>query len=295
MSFGAPQIVESPNNLINVSLPQVECYPNESLSGEIIINAGEILLFRDVVLKLQISDGYLLELEQQQTKTDLSNKILKEQPLNLHKTLKSMGGVITLNPGKYKFQFNFQIPEGLQPSFEYPAIKANAFIRYTLIAEIISESRPARADKMIIIKAGPVITNDDMFKIDNHRIKRLGLISQGNSTLTGSYEQNNFKLGEKIGVTIEVNNTTCNCDVVKIKVNFVRKVVFFDKEKNPLYTKEKKISVQSNPVVIKKEIKRFNYLLDTIEGNVSIKGKINSFSYTDAPTKDNSILMKLFK
>ena len=35
--------------------------------------------------------------------------------------------------------------------------------------------------------------------------------------------------------------------------------------------------------------------LDTIEGNVSIKGKINSFSYTDAPTKDNSILMKLFK
>ena len=35
--------------------------------------------------------------------------------------------------------------------------------------------------------------------------------------------------------------------------------------------------------------------LDTIEGNVSIKGKINSFSYTDAPTKDNGILMKLFK
>ena len=35
--------------------------------------------------------------------------------------------------------------------------------------------------------------------------------------------------------------------------------------------------------------------LDTIEGNVSIKGKINSFSYTEAPTKDNSILMKLFK
>ena len=87
MSFGAPQIVESPNNLINVSLPQVECYPNESLSGEIIINTGEILLFRDVALKLQITDGYLLELEQQQTKTDLSNKILKEQLLNLHKTL----------------------------------------------------------------------------------------------------------------------------------------------------------------------------------------------------------------
>ena len=61
MSFGAPQIVESPNNLINITLPQIECYPNETLSGEIIINAGEIQLFRDVVLKLQISTGYLLE------------------------------------------------------------------------------------------------------------------------------------------------------------------------------------------------------------------------------------------
>ena len=35
--------------------------------------------------------------------------------------------------------------------------------------------------------------------------------------------------------------------------------------------------------------------LDTIEGNVSIKGKINSFSYSDTITKENSILMKLFK
>lgn len=35
--------------------------------------------------------------------------------------------------------------------------------------------------------------------------------------------------------------------------------------------------------------------LDTIEGDVSIKGKINSFSYTDTNIKENSLLMKLFK
>lgn len=35
--------------------------------------------------------------------------------------------------------------------------------------------------------------------------------------------------------------------------------------------------------------------LDTIEGNVSIKGKINSVSYTDNISKENSLLMKLFK
>lgn len=35
--------------------------------------------------------------------------------------------------------------------------------------------------------------------------------------------------------------------------------------------------------------------LDTVEGNVSIKGQINSFYYTDAASKENSFLMKLFK
>ena len=35
--------------------------------------------------------------------------------------------------------------------------------------------------------------------------------------------------------------------------------------------------------------------LDTLEGNVSIKGKINSFIYSDNTLKDNGILTKLFK
>ena len=35
--------------------------------------------------------------------------------------------------------------------------------------------------------------------------------------------------------------------------------------------------------------------LDTVEGNVSIKGKINSFYCTDNVSKENSLLMKLFK
>lgn len=35
--------------------------------------------------------------------------------------------------------------------------------------------------------------------------------------------------------------------------------------------------------------------LDTVEGNVSIKGLINSFYYIDAASKENSFLMKLFK
>ena len=35
--------------------------------------------------------------------------------------------------------------------------------------------------------------------------------------------------------------------------------------------------------------------LDTVDGNVSIKGKVDSFSYTDIVNKEESMLSKLFK
>ena len=35
--------------------------------------------------------------------------------------------------------------------------------------------------------------------------------------------------------------------------------------------------------------------LDTIEGNVSIKGQINSFTYSDTNDKESSFLAKFFK
>ena len=259
------KVQDNPNDLLNISLKESEGYIGDTITGEIIINTGDTILFRDVVLKLQLSEGYLVELNSNEKKAEINNKILKEQPLYLQRIVKSLGGMLTLNQGKYKFQFSFVIPEDAPPVFEYPKLQTNGFIRISLIAELLSESRPARAEKPIAIKGGPINTNDPLFKIDIQKIKMLGFIGKGNCSLTGSYDSNNYKLGDNIPISVEVNNTNCELDVQKLKVNFVRKITFFDKDKKPIYTKEKKISVTKNHVLIQREIKRFSYIVPTKE------------------------------
>ena len=223
------KVQDNPNDLLNISLKESEAYIGDTITGEIIINTGDTILFRDVVLKLQLSEGYLVELNSNEKKAEINNKILKEQPLYLQRIVKSLGGMLTLNQGKYKFQFSFVIPEDAPPVFEYPKLQTNGFIRISLIAELLSESRPARAEKPIAIKGGPINTNDPLFKIDIQKIKMLGFIGKGNCSLTGSYDSNNYKLGDNIPISVEVNNTNCELDVQKLKVNFVRKITFFDK------------------------------------------------------------------
>ena len=72
-----------------------------------------------------------------------------------------------------------------------------------------------------------------------------------------------------------------------IIISGIKKINNFDEKEFSL------ASIMGNIIIKGENLEMLK--LDTIEGNVSIKGKINSFSYTDAPTKDNSILMKLFK
>ena len=89
---------------------------------------------------------------------------------------------------------------------------------------------------------------------------------------------------------METNSTNHIIKLVDRKsiiINGIKRIVNFDDKAFQLESVMGDIVIKgSNLEMIK---------LDTIDGNVSIKGKINSFSYTDAPTKDNSILMKLFK
>ena len=72
-----------------------------------------------------------------------------------------------------------------------------------------------------------------------------------------------------------------------IIISGIKKIINFDDKEFNLE------SIMDNIIIKGENLEMIK--LDTLEGNVSIKGKINSFSYTDTITKDNSLLMKLFK
>ena len=78
-------------------------------------------------------------------------------------------------------------------------------------------------------------------------------------------------------------------DRSSISLNGVNKIVSFDDEEFLMETVMGNLRILGSGLELLK--------LDTIDGNVKIKGKINSFMYSDGKTKnkEDSIISKLFK
>lgn len=76
-------------------------------------------------------------------------------------------------------------------------------------------------------------------------------------------------------------------DRKNIIISGIKKINSFDENEFDLDSVMGSIIIKGNNLEMIK--------LDTIEGNVSIKGQINSFTYSESKDKDTSILAKLFK
>ena len=80
-----------------------------------------------------------------------------------------------------------------------------------------------------------------------------------------------------------------------VKINERKNIVLSGVKKiNNFDDKEFSLDTTMGLMIIKGESLEM-IKLDTIEGNVSIKGQINSFTYSDTNDKESSILAKLFK
>lgn len=76
-------------------------------------------------------------------------------------------------------------------------------------------------------------------------------------------------------------------DRKNIVLSGIRKIISFDEKEFLLESGMGNIIIRGTSLEMIK--------LDTLDGNVSIKGKIDSFTYTDIETKENSLISKLFK
>ena len=70
-------------------------------------------------------------------------------------------------------------------------------------------------------------------------------------------------------------------------ISGIKKIISFDEHEFLLESSMGNIIIKGSSLEMIK--------LDTIDGNVSIKGKIDSFNYTDTISKEDSIFSKLFK
>ncbi|MDD2238841.1 MAG: sporulation protein YabP [Bacilli bacterium] len=76
-------------------------------------------------------------------------------------------------------------------------------------------------------------------------------------------------------------------DRKNIVISGIKKIISFDDKEFLLESSLGNIIIKGSTLEMIK--------LDTLEGNVSIKGKIDSFMYTDIVNKEISIISKLFR
>ena len=76
-------------------------------------------------------------------------------------------------------------------------------------------------------------------------------------------------------------------DRKNIVISGIKRIISFDEREFLLESGMGNIIIKGTSLEMVK--------LDTLDGNVSIKGKIDSFTYTDTESKESSILSKLFK
>ena len=76
-------------------------------------------------------------------------------------------------------------------------------------------------------------------------------------------------------------------DRKNIAISGIKKIVSFDDKEFLLESSMGNIIIKGSSLEMIK--------LDTIDGNVSIKGKVDSFTYTDIANKETSMISNLFK
>ena len=186
-------------------------YPDSAINGNVIITNDKIKP-KTIIIQLKLKQYW-----------DHKN-LLNDTQLIKEKKINTKNNSI--------IDFNFEIPEDLEPSFEYYNDNIFIYLRYFLEAKCIFNNQLYSCSYIILIKAKYINRlSNTMFNTKNN-ITRF-FIEKGECSCDIYIDKNCFTFDETLKLNIEVNNKKCSFDITKLKVSLIREVIVssFDKEK----------------------------------------------------------------
>ena len=175
-------------------------YNIEKIEGIIIVNPISFLNIQLFLYKIECwkrNDKIILE-----KKTVLNKKIIE---------------MINTNSK----DFIFEIPKNINPSFEFPGLNNSFYIRYYLCAKLMKEKELFLAQKLIMIKT--ISQKNQNLNLNFGGTISKFFLSKGFCNANVSLSKNNFKVGEYIEFSIDIDNKT-KYDISYIKVCLFRHI-----------------------------------------------------------------------
>ena len=257
------------SDMLTISLNKDYYYEGQTVQGTVTFEPRMDINLYDIYIRLRSFEYFTSIEENGQRISDVDKHMVIQKSIDIHPILRTQKKEsYSLKSGSYKFPFNFQIPKNTPPSFEFPQNKKKASLRYIIVAEVSSNSLSPVTEEYFYIKARPKLTAPQVRNENKCKIKNAGFISRGESVLALLMNNNNFRMGDFINFTAEIDNEKCGVAVKELKVT-VQRTVSFKKNQQTFQTKN---------IIIKK-----------IYPTKVKKNDKGSFHYEDICMKDESL------
>ena len=241
-------------------------YPNEKILGIIKILNKELLEINEIKLSL-------IKIEYCFKKKELVNikEIIKEEIIQVKDSS--------------KISFNFEIPDNIAPSIEYPSYNIKSYIRYYFEASITLNNKIYKSTCIILIKCNAII-KETKLKFENNINVSSYFINRGNCSIIAEINDNYFTLDDYMILNIEMINEKCSLNIIEIKFDLIREFCVYIDEKSELIYDREIIFKENKNVNIKKNE------TGTEKFTFKIEDKILNFDFAnwENPYKNRNII-----
>ena len=244
-------IITSFSNFIKIELNKEFYLPGDTIEGNIIFDNTKNIKVNDITLFLYQKESWFIQETAEIKYGEKNNQLLCKFLIDIKEYLNNN---MVLIPGKYIFPFKIKLPNGLQPSFEYPYPNRYSYLRYSLICESNPNLPELKHQKFILIKSisDNILPKNIFSSIVN--VHKWGFLDGGTTILKASYEKGNYQINNLVPLNIDVDNTRGKLKVKECKIRVMRTIEFKKSEGPERYPLEKTI----NSKVFSSEVLPYN-------------------------------------
>ena len=235
-------------------------FENQLVEGMLNFQNTKEINIDEISINIRIIESYNL-LESKNKITNSFKRKLFAKKFNLPRIFKTKNTKnIPIPSALHRIPFRLFLPKNIPPSFEYPREYKKGYIRYIFTGEIISGEEKYITEEYLIIKQRPFdFPPQTRLKIQDKKVIQTEASKlRGESAISVYTPNKNIIINDPIKLEIDIDNSKCEEDIIKINCKVIRKVTF--KKDKDLYNSESIIINKKYPIkCLKGEKKRIIY------------------------------------
>ena len=222
----------------------------ETITGIVWLDLISPIILSDIKLTLSISEKWTYCQSEDSVYSESNEVSMYSYLLNIRSVFNIQTFDMQLAPGNYKFPFAIVLNKDIHPIFEYSIANKRASVRCSITVETVSNFVKFTNQTNIVIKAKPLILNNNLKFSSCVNVRSWSLFNQGTVLFTASYPTNNYKIGDEVPLEITVNNTRSKISTHSIVVSIIRKLQFRKKSGIKVFNFSSTISEKKFPIVV---------------------------------------------